>query len=197
MDMLRSVILPILSLPLFISFTACSGQKVPNKDEQVRLAVQAAPEQYRDSAKVLGYDRDSDLVTLREGKGPMICLADDPREEGFSVACYQKELEPFMARGRELRRQGKSGKELRRIRGKEVRNGKIDMPERSTLYVLTGDYDEEKNELKDSYLRYVVYTPFATPESTGLPTSPPGPGGPWLMDAGTHKAHIMISPPKK
>jgi hypothetical protein len=43
-------------------------------------------------------------------------------------------------------------------------------------------------------LRYVIYIPFATSESTGLPLKPEIPGGPWLMDAGTHRAHIMLNP---
>jgi len=64
------------------------------------------------------------------------------------------------------------------------------------LYVLTGSgYDAAKGEVTDPYLRWVVYTPYATPESTGLSTTP-GPG-PWLMYPGTPGAHIMISPPKK
>ena len=36
----------------------------------------------------------------------------------------------------------------------------------------------------------------ATPESTGLSTSPGAPGAPWLMYPGTPGAHIMINPPK-
>jgi hypothetical protein len=41
----------------------------------------------------------------------------------------------------------------------------------------------------------VVYVPYATPESTGLSTTPGT--APWLMYPGTPGAHIMISPPKK
>jgi hypothetical protein len=39
----------------------------------------------------------------------------------------------------------------------------------------------------------VIYVPFATGEQTGLPTTPVR-GAPWLMDAGTAKAHIMFAP---
>jgi len=46
-------------------------------------------------------------------------------------------------------------------------------------------------------LRYVIYIPFATAESTGLPLAPSAPGMPWIMDPGTHRAHIMINPPQK
>ena len=64
------------------------------------------------------------------------------------------------------------------------------------LYVLTGSgYDAAQGQVTNPYLRWVVYTPYATPESTGLSTAP-GPG-PWLMYPGTPGAHIMISPPKK
>jgi len=36
--------------------------------------------------------------------------------------------------------------------------------------------------------------PFATAESTGLPERPVEPHHPWIMNPGTHRAHIMISP---
>jgi len=58
------------------------------------------------------------------------------------------------------------------------------------------DDAETLAEIVEPYLRYVVYTPYATAESTGLPLDPPGPGGPWIMFPGTAGAHIMISPPK-
>jgi hypothetical protein len=45
----------------------------------------------------------------------------------------------------------------------------------------------------NSYTRWVIYTPGATAETTGLPLTP-GPGAPWLMFPGTPGAHIMISP---
>jgi hypothetical protein len=51
--------------------------------------------------------------------------------------------------------------------------------------------------LKDGHFRYVLYVPYATFESTGLPAKPSVPGMPWLMDPGTYGAHIMITPPKK
>jgi hypothetical protein len=43
----------------------------------------------------------------------------------------------------------------------------------------------------------VLYVPYATAESTGLPTRPMGVGQPWLMQPGMHRAHIMIGGPKK
>jgi hypothetical protein len=171
--------------------------EVPPAELQIASAVLAAPEEYRPGAAVLGYEPSGRLVELRRGTNEMVCLADDPRQEEFSAACYHKDLEPYMARGRELLAQGVTGKRRNDIRWKEVEEGKLPMPrEPRTLYVLTGKgYDPASGRVLDPYLRWVIYVPFATAESTGLSTRP-APGAPWLMDAGTAGAHIMISPPK-
>jgi hypothetical protein len=173
--------------------------RVPPPETQIAAAVQAAPEDRRAAAAVLGYDPAGQLVTLRAGTNDLVCLADDPRDEAFSVACYHKDLEPFMARGRELRAQGVTDNKVRaQTRFKEIEEGRLPMPrEPRTLYVLTGKgFDPATGQVVDPYLRWVIYVPFATAEGLGLPTKPV-PGGPWLMDAGTAGAHIMISPPRR
>jgi hypothetical protein len=164
--------------------------------DQIASAVLAAPKERRSDATVLGYNSKGEVVTLRKGSNDLICLADDPSDKSFSVACYHKDLEPFMARGRELAAQGMKGSARHEARWKEVQEGKVPMPhEARMLYVLTGSgYDAAKGEVTKAYLRWVVYVPYATPESTGLSTTP-GPA-PWLMYPGTPGAHIMISPPK-
>jgi hypothetical protein len=171
--------------------------EIPPAAEQIAAAVLAAPKEKRDGAAVLGYDAAGKLVTLREGKNELICLADDPKVEAVSVACYHKDLEPFMARGRELEAEGAKGQDRHKQRWKEVDEGKVKMPrEPRMLYVMTGkSYDAATGAIVDSYLRWVIYTPYATPESTGLTTKPGT--EPWLMYPGTAGAHIMISPPKK
>ena len=166
--------------------------------DQIASAILAAPKERRAAATVLGYNDKGELTTLRKGTNDMICLATDPKEKAFSVACYHKDLEPFMARGRELAAQGVTGKSRHEQRWKQVNEGKVQMPrEPRLLYVLTGKgFDPAKGEVIDSYLRWVIYVPNATPESTGLSTSPEAPGAPWLMYPGTPGAHIMINPPK-
>ncbi len=181
---------------LLISFCWVYAQDIPSKDWQIETAVLAAPEEFRSTATVLGYSPSGELITLKQGTGKMICLADDPQKKGFSVAAYSKELEDFMQRGRDLKKEGKTFQEIFDIRENEVKSGKLNMPDKSTLFVLTGEINSETNEIENTYLRYVVYIPYATSESTGLPLNPPGPGGPWIMDPGTHRAHIMITPPK-
>ncbi len=94
--------LSILAL-LFIVNSLSAQTKIPSPDIQIKLALQAAPEEKREGAKVYGYDSNGKFTVLREGTNEMICLADDPAQKGFSVACYHKDLEPFMKRGRELK----------------------------------------------------------------------------------------------
>lgn len=185
-----------LSLLLLLSLLACDGQDIPNKEWQIKTALLAAPEELREGAKVLGFDKQNNLVTLREGTNELICLADEPTQEGFGAFAYHKDMEPYMARGRELRAQGKNFQQIFEIREKEAREGKLKIPQGSILYALSGTYDFEQDTLKDQYLRYVVYLPYATAESTALPLKPMAPGAPWIMDPGTHRAHIMINPPK-
>ena len=120
-----------------------------------------------------------------------------PAKATFEVDCYHKDLEPFMARGRELNEQKVPNAKRNEIRFKEVEEGKIKLPkEPRTLYVLTGaSFDPAAGKVEKAYLRYVIYTPFATAESTGLSTKSTE-GAPWLMGAGTAGAHIMINPPR-
>lgn len=185
---------------LTVSGGICCAQSIPAAEMQIKTAVLAAPQELREGATVLGYSPKGELITLREGTNGMICLADDPAQKGVSVSCYHKDLDPFMARGRELKKQGKAFKEIFDIREQEVKGGKLKMPSQaSTLYVYTGTeekYNPEKGDFDDGYLRYVVYIPYATSATTGLPEKPDFAGQPWIMDPGTHRAHIMISPPK-
>lgn len=174
---------------------ACYAQ---DNTAAISLALKAAPEELRDGAWVYQNGNQAQLVVLRKGTNDLYCIADDPKQAGLSVSCYHRGLESFMARGRELKQQGKSFQEIFDIREKEVKEGKLKMPSQaSTLYVFTskdGEYNPATGEVQKGYLRYVVYIPFATAESTGLPLAPSAPGMPWIMDPGTHRAHIMINP---
>jgi hypothetical protein len=175
-----------------------TAAEAPPPAAQIAVAVLAAPAELREGAAVLGYNSKGELVTLREGKNEMICLASDPAKTAVNVACYHKELEPYMARGRELVAQKVTGQARNDIRWKEVADGKLKLPrEPRTLYVLTGtSFDATSGKVADQYLRWVIYVPYATPQSTGLSTKGSD-GAPWLMSPGTAGAHIMINPAKK
>ncbi len=192
-DMVRTIL--VMTGILFIN--SAIAQKTMAADWQLKTALMAVPDEYKEGAKVYGYDQDGKFTTLREGTNDYIALASDPKRKKFSTAAYHKALEPFMARGRELKAAGKEFQKIFDIREAEVKSGKLQMPDKATLYVFTGSINETTQEIENPYLRSVFYIPYATGQSTGLPVSPMPPGQPWLMDPGTHRAHIMISPPKK
>lgn len=193
--MKKYLIVCLVILPL--ATMAQQGTQILPAEIQIATALLPLPEAQKATAMVYGYDASGKLVVLRTGSH-MVCIADDPAKEGISVACYSEALEPFMARGRELKANGKDFKEREEIRGQEVASGELKMPgEPSMMYVYYGKedgFDKETGNLENGKFRYVVYTPFATTESTGLPDKPHAPGMPWLMDPGTHRAHIMIGP---
>lgn len=164
--------------------------------EQIAQALAAAPAERADDATVMGFDEDGKLVVIREGTNDLVCLADDPSQEGFNVACYHESLEPYMARGRELREEGVTGMQRMTMRWEEAEAGTLAMPEEpAMLYIVTGDaFDAAARTVTNRSERWVVYAPFATPESTGLAATPAPNGAPWLMFPGTAGAHIMITP---
>ena len=193
--------LALLTLIFAVIPLACQETKkaeILPAEIQIKTATLPAPEEDKEGAMVYGYDQNGDMVVLREGTNNLVCIADNPNNEGISVACYSKELEPFMKRGRELSAEGKNTKEKREIQGAEVAAGKWQMPiVPSMMYVYYGSdeaYDKKTGKLGDGQYRYVIYTPFATAESTGLPVKPHEKGMPWLMDPGTFRAHIMVGP---
>jgi hypothetical protein len=186
-----------ISISILLLASSIGAAEIPSQEVQIAGAILAAPAELRQEATVIGYSPDGKQVRIREGKNELVCLASDPAKATFESACYHKDLEPFMARGRELVAQKVTGAKRNEIRFKEVEEGKVPMPrEPRTLYVLTGSsFDAASGKVQDQYLRWVIYTPFATTKSTGLSTKG-SESAPWLMSPGTAGAHIMISPPK-
>ena len=165
------------------------------ESQQVASALLALPTEFRDGARVLGYrPGGKELVPIREAAGQFTCLATKPGES-FHVACYQNSMEPFMLRGRELRAQGVKDPQVDTVRFAEVKSGKLVMPKQPAAMYQTfgGTYDPASNTMKGSRQLFVIYIPGATPASTGL-SDKPLEGSPWIMFAGTPKAHIMLTP---
>lgn len=214
-----------LFLAFLIILTSCTNSKVKNNieaektkvenqeptdnfprnqilttDQQIASAIIAAPEQARNTAKVYGYDSEGKFVVLRKGSDNFICIADNPKKDGFEVVAYHTSLEQYMARGRELNNEGKSRQEKEQIRSSEAENGVLEMPENpATLHIYFGKngfFNTETNQIENAKYRYVVYIPYATQQKTGLSLSPNESGHPWLMFPGKYNAHIMISPQK-
>ena len=164
-------------------------------DQQIAAAVSPLPEGLRAGAEVRALIEGA-LVTVRDGSNEMICLADDPTREGFHAACYHRFLEPFMARGRELRAEGKTRPEIDAMRLAEIEAGMLEMPSQPTaLYSLSSDHeawDAAAGMPIDASGLYVIYLPYATPESSGISVQPAR-DRPWLMYPGKPWAHVMIS----
>lgn len=175
-----------------------SSIPIEEKAALITTALQAVAKDKRDSCTVKGYNLKGEFVTYKMGTNEIICLADDPRKDGFSAASYHESLEPFMARGRALKKEGKDGRKIFEIREREIKSGELKMGDAgSTLHVYYGPkakYNAETGTVPEAAHRFVVYLPFATSESTGLPEMPEEPNHPWIMDPGTHKAHVMIIP---
>lgn len=166
--------------------------------QQIAAAISPLPMEFRAGARVLGYHVGSrELVELRKGTGPFTCLATDPAFPRFHVACYHQSLEPFMARGRELRAQGVAGDKVDTVRFAEIKSGKLAMPKGpAALYQLNGPksvVDAATGDVKGAVPLNVIYIPYATTASTGL-SAQPVEGTPWIMYPGTPKAHIMLVP---
>jgi hypothetical protein len=172
--------------------------QILNADQQITSAILAAPLAARDSAKVYGYDKDNKLILLRAGFNAFICIADNPKKEGFQVVAYHISLEPYMSRGRELDTAEKSRKEKEELRSSEAASGVLKMPENpATLHLYYGKngfFNTETGAIENAKYRYVVYIPYATQKSTGLPLSPNGKSHPWLMFPGKYNSHIMMTP---
>lgn len=162
---------------------------------QVAAATLPLPAEFRAHATVLGYrSGTAGLVALRRGAGAFTCIAHNPAADRFHVACYHRSLEPFMARGRELRAQGVGDEQVDSTRNAEVQSGRLRMPTVAALYSLTGgSYDAASNTAPGARPLLVIYTPGATPESTGL-SATPSEGTPWLMFPGRPNAHVMLVP---
>jgi hypothetical protein len=200
-DLIKPSATFIALVGLAFASTEANGQSVTyaSGDRQIAAAVSPLPEPLRANATVLGYKADGRLATLRKGSNDMVCLADDPTQDRFHVACYHRSLEPFMARGRELHARKLSREAIDSIRLADVKRGRYKMPTApATLYQYFAprdSVDRATGVVNGASYLYVVYTPYATPASTGL-TANPLAGGPWIMYPGKPWAHIMIAPQK-
>lgn len=166
-------------------------------DWLIASAVLAAPAPLRDGAEVRGWTA-GELVILRPGTNGIICLADRPDTDGFAAACYHAGLEPFMARGRELTRQGVQGARRDQIRWEEIEAGTLSMPDVAMVYNLrfpTKDFDPATIDPATGSRLHALYIPGATTDSTGVSALPSD--EPWLMLPGTPSAHVMIALPRK
>ena len=193
-------VIGLVLVPAAVFAQAAKTAKTPppklNEAQQIASSVLPLPAEFRQSARILGYREGSTkLVPLKEGTGPFTCLATEPGKD-LHFACYHNSMEAFMARGRALREQGVNGPQVDTVRFAEVKSGKITMPSQpAALYQLFGgEYNASTNALSGAQSLFVAYIPGATAATTGMTDKPAPAGTPWIMFAGTPKAHIMLTP---
>lgn len=188
----------VLAVALLCTAVAPASAAAQEKSEErvIGEALSALPPELREGAEVRAY-REGSLVRIREGDNGLICLGDDPADDRWHVACYHADLEPFMARGRELRAEGITGRAtIDSIRQAEIESRELVFPDHpAALYSWFGSessFDPETGETKSARGLVVIYLPYATAESTGL-TVVSSQERPWLMFPGTPWAHVMIA----
>jgi hypothetical protein len=62
----------------------------------------------------------------------------------------------------------------------------------ASIFADSADFDPAAGSPKGAGILDVIYIPYATGESTGIPEKPKD-GRPWLMYPGEPWAHVMIS----
>jgi hypothetical protein len=164
-------------------------------EREISDAVSPLPPGLQAGAAVRAY-RDGTLTEIRAGTNGMICLADDPARKGFHTACYYQSLEPFMARGRDLRAGGMRAEAADSVRLAELESGALAVPPPgASLYSISHDdgaFDPSGGTPAGMRRLYVVSLPYATEASTGI-SATPARDRPWLMYPGKATAHVMIS----
>jgi hypothetical protein len=75
-------------------------------------------------------------VTLKEGDNEFIILADNPNQDGFSAACYHKDLEPFMGERKSLK--GRRKDRTRSSCSEEMKSGQLKITPGLTLQIYYG-----------------------------------------------------------
>lgn len=180
-------LLPILML---LVPAGASGQQDQHKtaEAQIEEALSALPASMREAATVKGYDPSGEGVVLREGEGEIVCLADDPTVRAWDVVCYPSSLEDFVARSRQLTKEGADTPARVETLAGEITSGAITMPALGVLYLRTG------NSADTAVGAMIFHVPHATGAESGLPTIPTR-GAAWLAESGTVMAHIRVPMP--
>lgn len=161
---------------------------------QIAAAVLPLPDSMRAAAGVMGF-HSGKLVQLRPATNGMTCLADNPAQKGFQASCYHRSLEAFMARGRALRAAGVTDRHaIDSARLRDIRARRIVMPRGAMLasvFAEADSVDPAADSLPGMTGLDVIYMPYATRASTGIPEVPSG-KRPWIMHPGKPWAHVML-----
>jgi hypothetical protein len=172
---------PVLIALLSVSVGLAAQDAVARLVDEALLAL---PERLRGGAAVVRFE-DGEQLTLREGTNGVFCRADDPDVRGIAVWCYPESHDAYARRWYQLAAEGQAPGEVDAMIAKEIESGTLEWPDVAVNYNLRGP------SLDNALLNTVVFVPFATGESLGIAEERSF-SRPWLMNAGTAFAHIMI-----
>lgn len=161
--------------------------------EQAALVLRLIPAAARPGATVILRSAAGDRV-VRRGEGPFLCVSDSSPARRISLICHHRILEERLRFERELRQvtwlQGAAftTRLCREVeaRGMEVPDGAMEITA-SVAVLADGSIDPAATVYR------LLWLPFATTASIGVPSEDPGQGRPWVHQAGSCGAHVMWS----
>jgi hypothetical protein len=169
-----------------LMFTGALMAAETSNEELIAEATSALPHYLRDGASVIVPDGKGGEDTLRKGSNTFVCSPDDPDKHGFEVMCAEESAVRFRKKVVPIRARATSKAERIQLIDEAIRDGALKPLRPGTrAYILSGPNREEARSLM------VIVLPFATADSTELPTER-DPSGVWLMCPGAVNAHIMI-----
>ena len=176
----------------------------------IKAAVLPLPESLRGGATVVNSEAGGKYTVLRKGSNDMVCIHEPSEGAGrayqsgkiFWVHCYNESIFAWMKRRAELMndfaREGKTvdAKAVNNAVESEIKSGKLKLPDHPTTgFQMRGPisgYNAVANTVSSEIKSWqMVIIPYATGASLSLPEQPT-PGLPWVMNAGSPMAHIMV-----
>lgn len=166
----------VLMIPVEVGPTAAQTQR----------ALMPLPASLRDTANIVVFDTDWNSIVVRDGGSDMNCVAGAPFMGIQYAVCQHSSSEPFWVMGMQLGAQKIPQDQIDKARIQAMEAGELEIPiVGAARYFLIGGRPQNLLPLM------AVTLPYATSESSGFSTEPDS-FRPWLMDAGTPNAHVMI-----
>lgn len=153
---------------------------------QIERATMPLPPSLRDQANIVVFDSDWNPIVVREGSSDINCVAGAPFMAIQYAVCQHRSSEPFWVMGMQLAASGMPQGQIDKARIDAMIEGTLQTPDAGVArYFLIGGRPQNLLPLM------AITLPNATAESTGFSTEPNS-YRPWLMDAGTPNAHLML-----
>jgi hypothetical protein len=155
------------------------------EEQEIRLALEAAPEHVRAAATVYVYGKDGYRKARNGGNGFTCMVNRDGNQKGdndLKPTCWDAEgsrtIVPVMLRVGELIARSTSAEEIQRDIEAGFASGKFSSPQKAGIaYMLAGDirFDPQTRQITDKLLappHYMIYSPGVTNADLGMDPPP-------------------------